>query len=502
VLDKNLPQKGDLVAGKYQIDRMLGSGGMGAVYQVTHRVTGKAFAIKWLLPRLSAETDAVQRFIREAQVAGRVDHPNIVEVYDVGQEGETFYMVMELLTGESLAQRIESKGRLSASEICQILIPVARGLDAAHRAGVIHRDLKPDNIFLCRAEDGSDLPKLLDFGISKVSELAGEVSSGITRQGAIMGTPFYMAPEQMRGHGVDARTDVYALGVIMYQALSGQLPFTGETFADLLLKIVSTDPRPLATLAPDAPKALVELVERALARDQAARVPTAAALGQLLQPFVITGAAGGSKPPRASSSRPMPSMTTQTPLATSFKPAPDDAAARAPRSRVLPLSLAALVCVGLGAGAWVATQRGAAGPETARVELPVVRPLAPRPVVTVVKDEPAPEVPGDAVPNAPSDDGLDAPLPTTNTTQIEPSDAGVVPPPPVAIQQLAKIPAPPVAQAPTVDVPVVAKPKGPGKKKSEDLFAPKEDANRKQTPRAGDMTFDDFMPSAPKRTKP
>jgi serine/threonine protein kinase len=115
VLDKNLPQKGDVVAGKYQIDRMLGCGGMGAVYQVTHRVTGKAFAIKWLLPRLSAQNDAVQRFIREAQVAGRVDHPNIVEVYDVGQEGETFYMVMELLHGESLAQRIAAKGRLTAS---------------------------------------------------------------------------------------------------------------------------------------------------------------------------------------------------------------------------------------------------------------------------------------------------------------------------------------------------------------------------------------------------
>jgi serine/threonine protein kinase len=144
VLDKDLPKRGDIVAGKYQIEGILGSGGMGAVYQCTHRVTGKAFAIKCLLPRLSAESDAVKRFIREAQVAGRVDHPNVVEVYDVGQEGSSFYMVMELLQGESLAQRLNTKQRLSATEIAQILIPVTRGLAAAHKAGVIHRDLKPD----------------------------------------------------------------------------------------------------------------------------------------------------------------------------------------------------------------------------------------------------------------------------------------------------------------------------------------------------------------------
>jgi serine/threonine-protein kinase len=160
-------------------------------------------------------------------------------------------MVMQLLEGESLAHRIHTKVRLSAQECAQIMIPVTRGLTAAHNAGVIHRDLKPDNIFLCRTFQGDEQPKLLDFGISKMSALANEVIAGITRQGAVMGTPHYMAPEQIRSQPVDARTDVYALGVILYQALSGRVLFPAETYGELVLQIVSEAPKPLSEAAPE-----------------------------------------------------------------------------------------------------------------------------------------------------------------------------------------------------------------------------------------------------------
>jgi serine/threonine-protein kinase len=245
-----------------------------------------------------------------------VDHPNVVEVYDVGQEGPSFYMVMELLEGEPLAQRMAAQGTLSASEICRILIPITRGLAAAHEAGVIHRDLKPDNIFLCRTLEGGELPKVLDFGVSKMSVLNAELGTGITRQGMVVGTPHYMSPEQIRGGPIDARTDIYALGVILYQALSGELPFPGDNFADLVLRIMEGAPKPLAVLAPHTPPGLTQLVEQAMARDPAARPGSARELGVLLEPFGA-GMRFDTSRPRASQVPALGSLsTTPTPLAT------------------------------------------------------------------------------------------------------------------------------------------------------------------------------------------
>jgi eukaryotic-like serine/threonine-protein kinase len=279
------PRSGDFLAAKYRVEEVLGRGGMGTVYRVTHAVTGKHFAVKCLLPQYHAGQEVAQRFIREAQVAGRVDHPNIVEVYDIGEDRGSMYMVMELLQGESLAQHLARVQRVSASEACQLLIPVTRGLAAAHRAGIIHRDLKPDNIFLSVNPVGDTQPKILDFGISKMSALATDQNPALTREGVVMGTPNYMAPEQLRSHKVDERCDIYALGVIMYQMLSGQLPFIGDNFPDLMLKIVGDAPAPLAKLAPEAPRDLIAIIECAMSRNAVERFDSVADLGRALEPF-------------------------------------------------------------------------------------------------------------------------------------------------------------------------------------------------------------------------
>lgn len=277
---------GDVIAGKYQVESTLGVGGMGAVLEVSHLVTHKRFAIKWLLPELCGSTDAVARFIREAQVAGRFDHSNVVQVYDLGQDLGASYMVMELLQGESLAARIKRLGRLTTSECCAILLPCMRALSAAHAAGIIHRDIKPANIFLC-TQDGSasEIPKLLDFGIAKL--MPGHIpTDGMrTQTGAIMGTPHYMAPEQMRGLHVDQRVDVYALGITLYEMLCGERPFEANTYADLVVKVTSESVEPLERRVPDLPSGLGAVVARAMARDTHARYPTVDALKDELSRF-------------------------------------------------------------------------------------------------------------------------------------------------------------------------------------------------------------------------
>jgi serine/threonine-protein kinase len=281
-----VPAPGDIISGKYRVERVLGTGGMGCVLEATHQVTGKRFAVKWLLPDLSGHGDAVQRFIREAQVAGRFEHPNVVEVYDVGQERGSFFMVMELLQGESLGARLRGRGKLSPEEACALMIPCLRGVHRAHQAGIVHRDLKPDNIFVCTATaETPETPKVLDFGISKVAARAGEVSASITRTGLVMGTPHYMSPEQLRGKDMDHRVDVYAFGVIMYELLSGKLPFPGDTYGELAVKIATETPVPLLRENPKLAPGLVAVVNKAMARDPAARYPSLDELGRALEPY-------------------------------------------------------------------------------------------------------------------------------------------------------------------------------------------------------------------------
>ncbi|MEM1413993.1 MAG: serine/threonine-protein kinase [Myxococcota bacterium] len=264
-----LPEPGALVADKYVIDRLIGRGGMGAVYSVTHQLTRKPFALKWMVPQLAGDKEAMGRFVREAQATCAIDHPNVVEVFDVGTSGEAMYLVMELLTGEPLSARIE-RGPMQPKELIELLGPAMHGLAQAHATGIVHRDLKPENIFVCEARPGMpEMAKVLDFGISKVG---GPQDMRLTATNTAMGTPYYMAPEQLRdASNVDARADIYAMGCVLYEALSGRQPIDADSFAHLVIKVATEDPEPILQVRPDIPPAFGKVVDRCLAKDPADR---------------------------------------------------------------------------------------------------------------------------------------------------------------------------------------------------------------------------------------
>src|SRR5262245_17344427 len=269
---------GDIIDGKYRIVRLIGEGGMGAVYEGENTRIHRRVAIKVLHAGVAEQGEAVARFEREAQAAGRIGSEHIVEVLDLGTlpNGDR-YLVMEYLDGEGLGGRIKTRGRMSAQELAPIAHQLMEGLGAAHGAGIIHRDLKTDNVFLLRSRGGkADFVKLLDFGISKFSQLSGDSGFSMTRTGAVMGTPYYMAPEQAKGsRELDHRVDIYATGVILYEALTGQVPFNADTFNELLFKIVLEEPRPLEQIDPTIDAGFAAIVAKAMAREPALRFQSA-----------------------------------------------------------------------------------------------------------------------------------------------------------------------------------------------------------------------------------
>jgi serine/threonine-protein kinase len=276
---------GDIIDGKYRIVRMIGEGGMGAVYEGENTRIHRRVAIKVLHSGVAEQAEAVARFEREAQAAGRIGSDHIVEVLDLGAlPGGDRYLVMEFLDGDGLGTRIKDRGRLTPSELYPIANQLLEGLAAAHGAGIIHRDLKPDNVFLLRHRVGqTDFVKLLDFGISKFNQLSGDSGFSMTRTGAVMGTPYYMAPEQAKGsREMDHRVDLYAVGVILYEALTGQVPFSADTFNELLFKIVLEEPKPLAVVDPSIDAGFAAIVTKAMARDPAHRFQNAREFQQAL----------------------------------------------------------------------------------------------------------------------------------------------------------------------------------------------------------------------------
>ncbi len=277
------PLIGSVVNGKYRVHSAIARGGMGRIYYATQEPLGRPVALKVVQGDgdNEAESQFLKRFLQEASILAKLQHPNVVTLFDYGPvEGshvEQYFIAMEFLAGETLTHRFKTRGRMTAGTTLVLTRQIVRGLREAHKHGIVHRDLKPSNIILLPEGDGSEIVKLVDFGIGKVMNRPGD-SQDLTQDGVFVGTPRYMAPEQFEGSAYPA-SDLYALGTIMFQALAGRLPFDGQNMAELMVAKLARQVPTLRGVAPDidAPQSLVALVYHLLARNHGER-PTMEAL--------------------------------------------------------------------------------------------------------------------------------------------------------------------------------------------------------------------------------
>ncbi len=282
-------KEGDILAGKYRVEKVLGEGAMGVVVAAMHVHLGERVALKFLKPEHSGSSEVAARFLREAQSAVRIKGEHVARVSDVGTlETGAPYMVMEYLTGSDLGVLLEKRGKLEIAQAVDCVIQACSALAEAHALGIVHRDLKPANLFLTTRADGSALVKVLDFGVAKLLN-SDPTKPPLTANGAVIGSPLYMSPEQLLGKkSIDARSDVWQLGVILYELITGLCPFDGRTMAEIMIAIGVHPPKPLRQVRPDAPPELEALISKTLEKDVANRLPDVAALAEGLLPFATT----------------------------------------------------------------------------------------------------------------------------------------------------------------------------------------------------------------------
>lgn len=297
---------GHVIHGRYRLDSLLGQGGMGSVWKAEHLQLRSHVAVKLLDPAIADQPEMVQRFLREAQALAALRSPNVVQVLDFGVEDKTAFIIMEMLQGEPLSRRIHGAERPSDEELIRFLLDVLRAIGKAHDAGIVHRDLKPDNIFICR--DEPEFAKVIDFGVAKVAqpELSGMPTSR-TQTGTMIGTPYYMSPEQAQAKAVDARSDLWSIAIIAYECFTDQLPFLGNSFGELIINIC-TSQVPVPSRKARVPAGFDEWFVRGVQRDPARRFQSAremaAELAGLLSPGDRRAGIGGSGSGRA----PQPSI--------------------------------------------------------------------------------------------------------------------------------------------------------------------------------------------------
>lgn len=382
------PMIGRVIADRYLILARLGEGGMGRVYAAEHVKMNRQCAIKVMNPQLLNDAESTTRFAREASNAARILHPNVAAVFDYGESDRTVYLVMEYVDGESLSKVLEREGALDPRRAIDIGRQIADGLTAAHELGIVHRDLKPDNVIIATKRDGREIAKVVDFGIAKaVSDLPQDA---LTRSGLVIGTPEYMSPEQLLGDPVDARTDIYALGCMLYQMLTGTQPFSADTREQMIRRRLNEPPPHVQATLPEIPRRLDTLLAHMLARSPNERLSSAAEVSASLDPALALAGWNPSTATRGALVRAPRGAPTVVRSTADFGNQPTVPMERLKKSskRIVVASIAGSAVVLGGLFVWSRTQ-------LTREEAPVVV-SAPSPQPTVVAPPPSP-APADSV---------------------------------------------------------------------------------------------------------
>jgi serine/threonine-protein kinase len=404
---------GTVIAEKYRVVRRLGVGGMGAVYEAANTWTGRRVAVKLLHPTFAADADVVRRFALEAQISAQLEHPAVVDVLDLGRADDgALFIVQEFLDGCSLSELVGHGKRLAPRQAVEIMLVVLDAVGFAHSRGVVHRDLKPGNIFLARDARGETTPKVIDFGITKV--LGGPTGTGEhTQTGVVLGTPGYLSPEQALGDNadIDQRADLWALGAVLFMSLAGRAPFVGETPTAVIAQILTLPAPDVRTVAPNVPADLAAVVQRALAHDRDARFTSAQEFARaLLACEVARGLPLVPHSVHLSPSAPFDAANTQSPTDMQWI-SPDQSVRGSARRSWLRLGFVVAVVLSFAAAAVVVFRTPSASPSASAV---VARPARATPSPT------RPPAPPSAFPPRP----LLTLQVITKPTQAVPADAG------------------------------------------------------------------------------